>query len=58
MPTVKFCIAKCVKGKSLNNNCSLCLSEKLFIIRSLDDVNMLNKNQNLYQSVVILTNDC
>ena len=43
VPTVKFSIAKCVKGKSLINNCSLCLSEKLFIIRSLDDVNMLNK---------------
>ena len=43
VPTVKFSIAKCVKGKSLINNCSLCLSEKLFIIRSLNDVNMLNK---------------
>ena len=25
------------------NNCNLCLSEKAFIIRNLDDVNMLNK---------------
>ena len=31
------------KGKSVINNCHLCLSEKLFIIKSLDNVNMLNK---------------
>ena len=43
MPTVNFSIAKRVKGKSLINNCSLCLSEKLFIIRNIDIVNMLNK---------------
>ena len=43
LPTVNFPIAKRVKGKSLINNCSLCLSEKLFIIRNLDNVNMLNK---------------
>ena len=43
MSTVNFSIAKRVKGKSLINNCSLCLSEKLFIIRNLDNVNMLNK---------------
>ena len=43
VPTVNFSIAKLVKGKSLINNCSLCLSEKLFIIKILDNVNMLNK---------------
>ena len=43
VPTVNFSIAKCVKGKSFINNCSLCLSEKLFIIINLDDVNLLNK---------------
>ena len=43
VPTVNFSIAKRVKGKSLINNCSSCLSEKLFIIRNLDNVNMLNK---------------
>ena len=43
MPTVNFSIAKRVKGKSLINNCSLCFSEKLFIVRNLDNVNMLNK---------------
>ena len=40
VPTVNFSIAKL--GKSLINNCSRCLSEKLFIIRILDNVNMLN----------------
>ena len=43
VPIVNFSIAKRVKGKSLINNCSLCLSEKLFIIRNLDNVNILNK---------------
>ena len=43
MPTVKFSIAKRVKGKSLINKYSLCLSEKLLIIRNLGNVNMLNK---------------
>ena len=32
VPTIKFFI-----------DCNLCLSEKAFIIRNLDDVNMLNK---------------
>ena len=41
--TGNFSIAKRVKSKSLINNCSLCLSEKLFIIRNLDNINMLNK---------------
>ena len=44
VPTVNFPIAKRVKGKSLINNCSFCLSEKLFIIRNLDNVNILNKS--------------
>ena len=43
MPTVNFSIAERVKGKSLINNCSLCHSEKLLIIRNLDNINMLNK---------------
>ena len=57
MSTVNFSIAKRFKGRSFINNCSLCLSEKLFIIRNLDNVNMWKKNQNSYQSVVILRND-
>ena len=43
MPTVNFSIVKRVKGRSLINNCSLCLSEKLFITKNLDNVNMVNK---------------
>ena len=43
VPTIKFSIAKRVKGNTFINNCNLCLSEKAFIIRNLDDVNMLNK---------------
>ena len=34
----KFSIAKCVNGSTFINNCNLCLSEKAFIIRNLDDV--------------------
>ena len=43
VPTIKFSIAKRVKGNTFINNCNLCLSEKSFIIRNLDDVNMINK---------------
>ena len=43
VPTIKFSIAKRVKGNTFINNCNLCLREKAFIIRNLDDVNMLNK---------------
>ena len=41
--TIKFSIDKRVKGNTFINNCNLCLNEKAFIIRNLDDVNMLNK---------------
>ena len=44
VPTIKFSIAKHVKGDTFINNCNLCLSEKAFIIRNLDDVNMLRKS--------------
>ena len=43
MPTIKFSIAKRVKGNTFINNCNLCLSEKAFITRNLDDINMLKK---------------
>ena len=43
VPTIKFSIGKRVKGDTFTDNCNLCLSEKAFIIRNLDDVNMLNK---------------
>ena len=43
VPTIKFSIAKRVKGNTFINNCNLYLSEKALIIRNLDDINMLNK---------------
>ena len=43
LPTIKFSIAKRVKGNTFINNCNLCLSENAFTIRNLDDVNMLKK---------------
>ena len=43
VPTIKFSVAKSIKGDTFINNCNLCLFEKAFIIRKLDDVNMLNK---------------
>ena len=42
-PTIKFSIAKGVKANTFINNYNLCLTEKAFIIRNLDDVNMLNR---------------
>ena len=47
VPTIKFSIAKSVKGNTIINNRNLCLSEKAFIIRNLDDVNRLNKRSEL-----------
>ena len=41
--TIKFSIAKHVKGDTFVNNCISCLTEKTFIKRNLDDINMLNK---------------
>ena len=43
VPAIKFSIAKGVKGNTFINNCNFCPSEKAFIIRNLDDLNMLNK---------------
>ena len=43
VPTIKFSIVKRVKGNTFINNCNLCLNEKAFIIRNLDDINMLKK---------------
>ena len=47
VPTIKFSIAKRVKGNTFINICNSCLSEKAFIIRNLDDVNMLSKYSEL-----------
>ena len=43
VPKIKFSITKRFKDNSFINNCNLCLIEKAFIIRNLDDVNMLSK---------------
>ena len=43
MPTITFSIPKRVKGNTFINNCNLYLSEKAFIIRTLDVINMLDK---------------
>ena len=39
-----FSVANLVKVNTFINNWNLCLSEKDFIIRNLDDLNMLNKS--------------
>ena len=41
--TIKFSIAIRVKGNTFINNCNLYLSEKTFIVRNLDDANMLDE---------------
>ena len=51
VPTIKFSTAKHVKGNTFINNCNLCLIEKPFIIRNLDDVNMLKQKTRIYIKV-------
>ena len=43
VPIVNFPIAKHVKGNTFINSCNSCLSAKVFIMRNLEDVNMLSK---------------
>ena len=43
--TIKFSVARRIKGKLFINNCNLCLSEKAFIIRNLDDMNTLKNKR-------------
>ena len=47
-PIDKWGIAKKVNSKVSPNYCKLCLTEKFFIIRSLDDCNLLNKRSELF----------
>ena len=42
-PTVNWTILKSFKSRLNSNRCILCLSEKMFIIKNLDDVDLLNK---------------
>jgi hypothetical protein len=42
-PIIKWSLIKTINSVPKRNNCKLCLSEKLLIINSLNDKNMLNK---------------
>ena len=46
-PIVKWRIVKKINSKVSPNYCKLCLTEKFFIIKSLDDCNLLNKRSEL-----------
>ena len=46
-PSIKWSIVKRVNSTPNKSFCKLCLMEKLFIIKSLDDNNMLNKRSEL-----------
>ena len=46
-PIVKWSIVKRVNSKTAANYCKLCLTEKFYIIQSLDDKNLLNKKSEL-----------
>ena len=46
-PIVKWSIIKRVNSKTAANYCKLCLTEKFYIIQSLDDKNLLNKKSEL-----------
>ena len=46
-PSISWSIVKKVNSKPINNFCKLCLMEKLFIIKSLDNKDMLNKRSEL-----------
>ena len=47
VPTIKWKVLKKVNGKSSAKFCKLCSMEKLFIIKSLDDTNLLKKKSEL-----------
>ena len=60
-PIVKWRIVKKVNSKVSPNYCKLCLTEKFFIIKSLDDCNLLNKRSELarkcrHQNKLLLCN--
>ena len=46
-PSIKWSIVKRVNSTPNKSFCKLCLMEKLFIIKYLDDNNMLNKRSEL-----------
>ena len=46
-PSLKWSILKKVNNKASNGSCKLCLTEKLYIIRSLDNEKLLNTRSEL-----------
>ena len=60
-PIVKWRIVKKVNSKVSPNCCKSCLTEKLFIIKSLDDCNLLSERSELvgecrHQNKLLLCN--
>ena len=47
VPTIKWSILKKTGGSVSKSYCKLCLMEKLFIIKSIDNVNILNRRNEL-----------
>ena len=47
VPTIKWSILKKTGGSVSKRYCKLCLMEKLFIIKSIDNVNILNRRKKL-----------
>ena len=43
VPIIKWKILKTITSRLNSNRCILCLSEKFFIVKNCDDVNLLNK---------------
>ena len=43
IPSIKWKILRIVRGKPISNCCRLCLTEKFFIINSIQDNRVLNK---------------
>ena len=60
-PIVKWGIVKKVNSKVSTNYCNICLTKKFFIIKSLEDCNLLNKRSELvskcrHQNKLLLCN--
>ena len=47
-PSIKWNIVKIVYSKATSSSCKLCLTERLFILNTLGNVNCLNKKIRIY----------